>query len=48
MLDLNWLSAFFNVGSVEINAKADIIFVTTGATDGRVIFFLNCVNNRNL
>ena len=40
VLDLNWLSAFFNVGGVEINARADIIFVTTGATDGRVIFFL--------
>ena len=51
MLDLNWLSAFFNVGGVEINAKADIIFVTTGATGGRVIFFLNCMyfsaNNAN-
>ena len=43
MLDLNWLSAFFNVDGIEINARADIIFVTTGATDGRMIFFLNSV-----
>ena len=43
VLDLNWLSAFFNVDGIEINARADIIFVTTGATDGRMIFFLNSV-----